>query len=81
MYVLFEYWKTKQNFNGVGNLLPLKKVCRTLIIFDKMIRLKIACYNAHILKTTNRQQFKHALRWYFRQAHFVRFVLKPNEIL
>ena len=42
-------------------------------------RLEIACHNAHILIVYIRcgQLFKHALRWYFSQAHFVFFVLKP----
>ena len=39
---------------------------------------KIACHNAHILKIYHRQEFKHALCWYFCQAHFVQFVLKPK---
>ena len=41
-------------------------------------RLKIACHNAHILKIYNRQQFKNGVRWYFCQAHFMLFVLKPK---
>ena len=42
-------------------------------------RLKIACHNAHILEIYNLQKFKNAMRWYFCQAHFMLFVLKPND--
>ena len=48
-----------------------------------IFKTKNACHkiNALVLKIYNRQQFKHALRWYFRQTHFVLFILQPNKIL
>ena len=51
---------------------------KTTLLF---LRLKISGQYAHILKIYKRQLFKNDVCWYFCQAHFMLFVLKPKEIL
>ena len=43
------------------------------------LRLKIACHYAHILKIYNGSSLNMLCVWYFCQAHFVLFVLKPEQ--
>ena len=45
-----------------------------------IFRIKTARHNAHISKIYNWQLFKNAVSWYFRQAHFMFFVSKPNML-
>ena len=40
------------------------------------LRLKIACQNAHISRIYLTDS---SLKWYFCQAHFMLFVLKPKQ--